>query len=67
MYKVQNTAKALFGIERDFGVNELLQATHPLSEHIGEEQRLKTALKRAVNREKASQWLVNSIREKIRG
>lgn len=67
MDKVQSTTKALFGVERNLGVDELLRASHSSFERIPDDQRLKAALKRAVRREKAPQRLISSIRDFIRG
>ena len=67
MDKVQSATTALFGVERNFGVDELLRASYSSLEHIRDDQRVKAALKRAVNREKAPEGLINSIRDSIRG
>ena len=67
MDKVRNTTKALFGVERAFGIDDLLWTSKSSLEQIRDDQRLKAALKRAVNGEKAPQCLINSIRESIRG
>lgn len=67
MDKVRSTTNALFGVERNFGIDELLRESNSSLEQIRDDQRLKDALKRAVDREKAPQWLINSIRDSIRG
>jgi len=67
MDKVQSTTKALFGVERAFGIYDLLRDSHSSLEQIRDDQRLKAALKRAVSREEVPQWLINSIRDSIRG
>jgi len=67
MDKVQITTKALFGVERAFGIDELLRASHSTLEQTRDDQRLKTVLKRAVSSEKAPQRLISSIRDSLRG
>lgn len=66
MSDILRTTNALFGVERSYGIDELLQGPHTLDQ-ILDDQRLKTAIRRAVNREKAPIWLKNSIRERIGG
>ena len=66
MSDILRTTNALFGVERSYGIDELLQSPHTLDQ-IRDDQRLKTAIRRAVNREKAPIWLKNSIRGRIRG
>jgi len=67
MNKVQSARKGLFGVEPNPGIDELLRAARPSFEQIRDDRRLKVALKRAVNREKAPRWLVDSIRDSVRG
>ena len=66
MSDILRTTRALFGVERNHGIDELLQIPHRL-EQVRDDRRLKMAIKRAVNREKAPFWLKNSIRDQIRG
>jgi hypothetical protein len=66
MSDILRTTRALCGVERNHGIDEFLESSQTL-EQIRDDRRLKMAIKRAVNQEKAPIWLKNSIRDQIRG